>query len=163
MVRLIAVALFLLADGRGEPSLAFGSRAALVANLLPFATVAKGSRSGIREPEWLVLRSAPDWERLWERHTASLQPQPPLPSVDFSQEMVIAVFAGEHKTGGYRIEVTAIEREEVQRQLQVFFREIGPPPDALVTQALTQPYHIVKLKQVDLPVVFIPGSASSKH
>lgn len=155
MVRLsIAVALFLLADGRGGPCLAFGSRAAGVAGPLPFATVAKGSRSGIREPERLVLRSAPDWERLWERHTIPLQPPPPLPPVDFSQETVIAIFRGETE-GGFHVEIRRIEEQD--GRLVVYYYAFSPPPHLPLGVAIRlQPYHIVKLARSALEVTFRP-------
>ena len=44
--------------------------------------------------------------------------------------------------------------EEDSGNLNFYFLEARPPPNAMVMQALTQPYHIVKTKKVDLPVVF---------
>jgi hypothetical protein len=32
--------------------------------------------------------------------------------------------------------------------------ESGPPPDSLLTQAITQPYHIVTTPRLERPIVF---------
>jgi len=79
--------------------------------------------------------------------------------------MVIAVFSEEKRTGGYGIEITRVEENLEKGQMEVFFLETHPSPNSMVTQALTQPYHIVKLKKVDIPVVFIAdreGSVKSR-
>ena len=50
-------------------------------------------------------------------------------------------------TGGYYIEITKIVEKE--NSVEVFARETSPSPGSLVTEAFTQPYHIVKMKKVD--------------
>ncbi len=76
----------------------------------------------------------------------------PAPAVDFSAEMVVAVFLGEEATGGYEVEVTRAEL--AGSNLRLYYREKGPPPDAIVAQVLTQPYHIVKLPKYRIPAIF---------
>ncbi|MGZ3537739.1 MAG: protease complex subunit PrcB family protein [Thermodesulfobacteriota bacterium] len=56
------------------------------------------------------------------------------------------------------MEIKRVEGNLEKGQLDVFSLETHPPPKSIVIQALTQPYHIVKLKKVDIPVMFIPGS-----
>jgi hypothetical protein len=120
---------------------------------VPFMTLDKGSRSGIRERKRVVVKTEREWEKLKRSHQASGS-RTQIPSVDFEQEMVAAVFAGEKRTGGYGIEITKIEEDAQDRRLTVFFRENRPPPNAMLTQALTQPFHVVKLKKTTLKVVF---------
>lgn len=66
--------------------------------------------------------------------------------------MVIAVFQGNHSTGGYAIKIT--QTVEKENSVEVFAKETSPSPDSMVTQAFTQPYHIVKTKRVDKEVLF---------
>jgi hypothetical protein len=63
--------------------------------------------------------------------------------MDFSNEIVVAVFLGEKPTGGHAIEITRMERSD--DRLLVSFIERRPQPGGVVTQAFTQPFHIVKV------------------
>ncbi len=122
--------------------------------LMSLTTVDQGFQSGLRERKSVVIKNEKEWRELWQVHSSSFAPAKPVPSVDFNEEMIVAVFAGEKRTGGYEVEIAEIEADRTKRQLRVSYRESKPPPDAIVTQVLTQPYHIVKLKKIDLPAVF---------
>jgi len=124
---------------------------------LPFVTVDKGYRTGIKERRFVVVNTEGEWENLWTLHKSTVSPVPKLPEVDFGREMIVAVFSGEKRTGGYGIEIRKIEEDREKGQSTVFCLETQPPPRSMVTQALTQPYHIVSLKRIDLPVVFVAG------
>ncbi len=123
-----------------------------------FSKIDKGFRSGIKERKVVLIKSEKEWGDLWRLHKGAFLPEQPIPRVDFRQEMVVAVFSGEKKSGGYGIEITKIEEKQEEGELIVLFLETQPPPKAMVTQALTQPYHIVKTRRIDLPVKFTPGS-----
>lgn len=125
---------------------------------IAFGTLDQGSYSGYRDRAALVIRTEEEWQQVWERHTALLTPQPERSVVDFDKEvdfdteMVLAVFLGERPTGGFAIEITAIHKRP--DTLRVLVEETAPDPDAMVTQVLTQPYHVVRLPRIDLPVEF---------
>src|SRR5215470_16966140 len=85
---------------------------AATAATVPFATLAKGLASGVGQPIQIVARSQTDWAALWSRHMRIQIAPPPAPSVDFSRDMVVALFMGERPTGGYAIEVMRIERTD---------------------------------------------------
>ena len=60
-------------------------------------TVVKGQMSETDAPRQATVRSAAEWSALWKTHDPSGQ----LPAVDFSREMVVAVFLGSRPTAGY--------------------------------------------------------------
>jgi hypothetical protein len=122
---------------------------------IPFVTVDKGAISGIREPTFVSVLTDADWQELWHRHDAAKLPPRPLPRVDFTAEMVVAVFAGEKSTGGHAIEIARVEEQESPHELRVFYRQSAPSPGGVVLQALTQPFHFVRMKRVVAPVAFI--------
>jgi len=125
---------------------------------LSFSTIDRGFRSGIKERKLVTVKSEKEWGELWRLHKGAFLPEQPVLRVDFKQEMIVAVFSGEKKSGGYGIEITKIEEKQEEGELIVLFLETQPPPKAMVTQALTQPYHIVKTRRIGLPVKFVPGS-----
>jgi protease stability complex PrcB-like protein len=112
------------------------------------ATVGEGSSSGIDEPNTVIVRSVPEWGALWKSH-AGLQPAP---AVDFSTNLVAAVFLGMRPTAGYRVEIVGIRREN--DALIVEYVERRPAADAIVSQVLTSPFHIVKLPRFNGPIRF---------
>jgi hypothetical protein len=149
-MRCVASAVLLLA--------ACTASCAAVAGPVPFSTLAKGLASGVDQPAQIVVRSQNDWAALWSRHMGTQAAPPPPPSVDFSRDMVVALFLGERPTGGYAIEVTRIERTGAG--LAIRYRTTRPDPAGMQTQALTQPFHLIKLPRVDGSVTFVLESAA---
>ena len=119
---------------------------------LPFSTVAKGAASGILEPLQVAIRTRDEWVAFWARHTRAQVQPPPAPPVDFSREMVVGIFLGARATGGHEVEITKVERGG--SALRIHYRTRSPDPGAMVTQVRTQPYHLIKLKREDSPLVF---------
>jgi hypothetical protein len=128
-----------------------------------FSTIDKGFRSGIKERKLVVIKTEKEWEEFWRLHKKTFLPEQQIPPVDFNHEMIVAVLSGEKRTGGYGVEITRAEENIAKRQLEVFVLETHPSPKAVVIQALTQPYHVAKLKKVDISVVFISSSESRRN
>jgi hypothetical protein len=91
----------------------------------------------------LVARSEVEWQRL----AALFGLRPPLPRLDFSRQMVVAMGLGERPTGGFA--VTIVGAEERRGVLYVRYEERRPRPEEMVTQALTTPYHVRVLPRSD--------------
>jgi protease stability complex PrcB-like protein len=116
-----------------------------------FKTIAKGLRSGIREPSQIAIRSQSEWQKLWRQHSSASTASAPLPTVDFDKEIVVAVFLGEKPSGGYGVEISSAE--VVGSSLTVFVKETSPKPGAIVTQAINQPFHIVRIETAGVETV----------
>ena len=111
-----------------------------------FETIAKQWISGQKEKLFLVIRTKREWKAAWELVNGALSPKPDLPRVKFANHIVLAVFQGEKFTGGYDISVRRITSNP-DGTLTVFVRQTlngGCPTGG----ALTQPYHVVKVKTV---------------
>jgi hypothetical protein len=124
---------------------------------LSFSTVEQGNSSGIREPTRVVVRTAREWLVVWARHVQAVGAVMP-PPVDFSREMVVGVFLGQRETGGDQIEITGVEKTATVLRVQYQVRE--PEPGAVLTQVLTQPFHLVRLARDDAFVSFIRESGA---
>ena len=143
----IAVALLLGAPigsvaGAGEPA-------------VPFTTIAAGATSGIRTLTLVVIRNPAEWTRAWHKHAVGLRGKDAAePAIDFTQEMVIAVFAGEV---GLDTRVRIIKIAQDKQRLRVVYRIATPPqpgPMPLDLAAAT-PFHIVRLARSPYPVAFV--------
>jgi hypothetical protein len=113
-----------------------------------FDTIELGYYCAHRERYDYFIQTQQEWDALWQRTSSS-----EIPDIDFSSNIVIAVYMGERVTGGFRIEIINIVESITHRR--VYIRETSPSPSDPVTLALTQPYHIVKLNRDYRLIVFI--------
>jgi hypothetical protein len=111
-------------------------------------TVTRGTNSAIEDSSEMVARSQAEWEALWKSHGGAQ----PAPRVDFSRDIVAAVFLGTRRSGGFSVEVIGYRREG--SALVIDYVERIPAAGGIVTQALTSPYHIVMLPRFDGPIRF---------
>jgi len=64
-----------------------------------------------------------------------------------SDRVLVIVFQGSQRTGGYTVHVTRIERDGDRLVVHASFSE--PGPGAFVTQVLTSPAHVVSIARAD--------------
>ena len=118
-----------------------------------FRSVGKGYRSGVRAPLQVVARSHDEWTALWRQHASGDSGSRPPPAIDFEKEVVVALFLGEKPTGGYDVQIS--RAEQTNDGLIIYYREKDPSPGGMVIQALTQPFHIVRIiGEVNSEVIF---------
>ncbi len=118
----------------------------------PFETLVAEIHSGLAEPRREVVRDAAGWSRLWADIHAGTTPAPPLPTVDFDRDMLIAVASGTRPSGGFSIKVRSVATRG--GRLEVVVLETCPAADAVVTTELTQPVEVVRLTKRTEPVAF---------
>lgn len=118
-----------------------------------FVSLERGAYSGMTTAGQQVVREKAAYAALLERVSIGRAPDALPPAVDFSRDMVIAVFLGTRRTGGYGIEVVRVATEGAELVVRV--RHSSPAPGAMLTQALTAPYHLVRTPRSDLPVRFV--------
>lgn len=110
-----------------------------------FDTVVQGHYGSydFKEEDYLVIDNQDDFEAFWEALHEGRSPTPSLPAVDFAQETVVAAFFGTKPSGGYTIEVTGISSDDGRLHMQV--EKTAPGDNCITTQALTSPYHVIKV------------------
>ena len=116
-------------------------------------SLAYAQYSGVRAPSNVVIRDATAWSQLWQDIHALTDPVPPLPTVDFNQEMIIAAALGTHATGGFNVFLA--EAAESSDGVQIEMIETRPGSDCITTQALTQPIDLARVARRDAPVHFV--------
>ena len=95
------------------------------------------------------------WQDLWNDIYGKSYSVPTLPEVNFTTDLIFAVFQGERPTSGFVTNITQIDLTE--DGYLVYVDELHPGPSCGAFQVLTQPYHIVKISgyPLDLPAQFI--------
>lgn len=120
---------------------------------LPFDTVTQGPHGSYDfEEEYFVIDNQDDFEAFWEALHEGRGSTPSLPSVDFSEETIVAVLFGTKPTGGYTIEVTEVTSDGDRLHVQV--EKTVPGADCVTTQAVTSPYHVIKVPAAGADVEF---------
>jgi hypothetical protein len=117
---------------------------------LRFRILAHGYWSWIDSPERAVARTPAELQALWARHWPPT-PELPTPEVDFSREIVAAVFIGRRNTGGYLPRVVSIEPLGTGAIVNWF--ELTPGQDPVIT-AVTTPFVFVAITRVTGSVTF---------
>ncbi len=106
---------------------------------LPVRTLDKGQSSQIDAARLASARTAGEWTKLWAAHDGSR----PRPAVDFTKDVVAAVFLGSRPSAGYGVEI--VRARQSGAMLVVSYKETRPAPDGVAAQVLTSPYHIVAI------------------
>jgi hypothetical protein len=107
-------------------------------------TIEKGDQSNVDEAKQVLVRTEAEWTRLWQQHN----PERPRPKVDFSKEMVVAVFMGSRPNAGFSTTITSAMA--ANGALVVRYNETMPRTGAVSAQILTFPYHIVAIAKADV-------------
>jgi len=118
-----------------------------------------GANAKREAPGRVVAGDQESWKKIWSGMTGNTRPQAATPKIDFGKQQVLAVFMGRRNTGGYSVKIVRIE-DKTKRVVTV--RESSPPPDAMVTMALTSPYHVVVVPKTSKKVEFVDRKAAPK-
>lgn len=122
------------------------------ANLVRSRVLAESSMTGVQEASTVVARDDKSFFVLMQKFYGD-QAQLPLPvgAVDFSKEMVVAIFLGSRPNGCAGI--SAADAFTADGRLHVTYHERQQVKDAMCSQALTAPGLVLVLPKSDLPLV----------
>ena len=107
-----------------------------------FEEIEQGFFCGLKARVNYAIEDNDTWNTLWTDMHNTSSGVPELPYVNFTREVVIAVFLGDFPTGGYVANITGIMSDG--GHINVIIREQHPGDSCVVFMAFTQPYHIVK-------------------
>lgn len=124
---------------------------------IDFTTISRGTDSGYRSASQTVIDNQEGWINLWQQHASDTEPPTPVPKVDFTSYNVVSVFAGEKSSGGYSVEILTVETRNFQTKdlpsLVIVVEYRQPQPGDFVTEAMTYPYHMIKIPKIDVKKV----------
>ena len=128
------------------------------------------THSGIHASRRQVIRDAATWQSVWNEIFSDVSPQPALPAVDFSTQMVLLAAQGDQATGGFGIFIDGAALT-LDGTLIVAVTSASPGPGCLNPQQVTQPVDVAVAAQhataaftertgvVPLPVALLPEPA----
>ena len=110
--------------------------------------ISSGQNCGVTQPGNYFIEDQDAWEKLWAEVTKGQIPTPPVPEVEFGEEVIVGFFMGQQNTGGYEVELKKAVLSNQELVLQLIFHK--PGPGCFTTMALTQPFLLVKFKQAGI-------------
>jgi hypothetical protein len=118
---------------------------------IKFSTLAESDNApGITNRLNEVITNPISFENFWKATYRGMDPIPDIPKVNFAEDMVIAVSPGLMTTGGYDAEIVMIQDKKTKIEVTILLTR----PSGVVTEVLTQPHHIIKLKKSGVPIVY---------
>jgi hypothetical protein len=112
---------------------------------VPFGTLDRGEHSSTPITSPVTYIDARGFQAFWEGHA----PSRPIPSVDFTKEMVVVGVVGERKEAGDSVEVRRILQVDQGTVIEVVERL---PGDFCSPAARTHvPYHVVVAPRTPIP------------
>jgi hypothetical protein len=130
----------------GAPPASGGSAAAAPAAPRPLTPRGFWSATlgGLGTDGGAVITKAEDWADLWRRVGRS----EPLPTVDFSKEMAVAVFAARDEENRRSVEILSLSEESGSLMIRYRLKDEG-------VKAPSAPYHVVVAPKSELPFEFV--------
>jgi hypothetical protein len=109
----------------------------------PITTVVKGNDCAFdnNSPQVSVIRNEVEWDAFWSLLHARRSSRPDLPSVDFSENVILSVVDIERPNSGYSIAITRIE--PTSSGVTVHVSQSSPGRYCVTAAEMTRPYHIV--------------------
>lgn len=113
--------------------------------------------TGFTDSARMAVRDAGQWLDVWQRATYSHPNPPPMPGIDFTQEMVLLVAAGRMSPGDQiRVDSVGIRNDEYIAVVRTIVECEPFPADAF-------PMEIVRVPRTDRPVNFVERRARAAH
>jgi len=120
---------------------------------VPFEVVARGQQAvGVPAASFQLLRTPTELATAWNQMYGATLQVPPIPGADLERETLLALFLGSKPTGGYGAEIRGVTLEGAD--LFVDFVETAPAAGAMVTQALTHPWLLLRVPRGSVSAVW---------
>ena len=107
-------------------------------------TIAQGTNSNYPTASQRVITSTAAWVNLWQQHSSE-----PVPEVNFTQEQVVAVFAGKKPNASYSLNIISVETTNSQLIITVKYYH----SEDIIQLPTTHPYHIIKSPRITVETV----------
>ncbi|MBA6155280.1 protease complex subunit PrcB family protein [Tenacibaculum sp. S7007] len=117
-----------------------------------FVSVYQGrmNGSGNIEKQNKIVDSDNEWQSMLSKLNVS---QNSIPTIDFSKSTILLLIDSVKNTGGYSVGVDSIKVEK--NKMKVVVKYSGPKPTDMVTMAIEQPFHVIKINKTNKEIVFV--------
>jgi len=119
---------------------------------MTFTKLISDSYGGYHNQQFLIVKNNEALTKIYNQVNLFRKPGFPKPKIDFDKNMVIGLFLGEKKYGGYSISVNSIAK--TKNNLIIYYKIDKPNQNGLKTMAINNPFYFCTLKKTDKKVIF---------
>jgi len=112
-----------------------------------FTILSEGSNGGFDKDTLILIRSNDEMKENWKKLFSNFVELPDMPTVNFSNQMVVMLNMGEKNNGGYNINVTSVVEKE--QQLAVYADYITPGSNCMVAEVISYPFTVIAIPKKD--------------
>src|SRR5688500_11351696 len=112
--------------------------------------------TGFVQRSRLVIRDADAWSQFWNQAHSNVMPIPPVPSIDFTDNIVVAATMGSRSNGGHTIQFDSVYAAD--DDLYVVVEERSPGAGCVTTAAITTPAAAIRIPRLGASVSFVEQS-----
>ena len=145
---IISISLFSCKTGEN----ATDKKAVVKDSKVTFIELKSGHNSGFSQAVTKVIKSQEEFNEVWTVLFANYMKKDETPEVDFENNVLVLVAAGEKNSGGYNIKVS--KAVSMANKTHVTIIASGPGKNCVTTEAITYPYQLVQFEKTGQEFVF---------
>ncbi len=117
-----------------------------------FVSLYQGRMNGENniEKQNKVINSDEEWNSILSKLNISKET---ITAIDFSKSTILLLIDSVKNTGGYAVGVDSVKVEK--NKMEVVVKYSGPKPTDMVTMAIEQPFHVIKINKTNKEIVFV--------
>lgn len=119
---------------------------------ISFEKIESQSYGGYQHQHYLVITNINQLKKIYTQINLTRKPGLPLPTINFNNEIVVALFMGQKKTGGFKVEIDSLITYK-DNSIDLFIKSSAPK--SMSTMAITQPFSLYKLNTSSTKISFI--------
>jgi len=119
---------------------------------MSFTKLISDSYGGYHKQQFLLVKNNETLTKIYNQVNLFKKPGFTKPKIDFDKNIVIALFLGEKKYGGYSISVNSIAKTTTD--LIIYYKINKPNQNGLKTMAINNPFYFCITKKTDKKVIF---------
>jgi len=123
-----------------------------------WSILSEGSQGSADQPAVYVIQSQAKFSEIWTLANGNFTPMPTMPSVDFSNNTIIAVFLGIKPSGGHSVEIANMVNKATGLDVSLQINE--PGAGMIATMALTSPWVMVEVTGAPVQNLSVIDSAT---
>jgi hypothetical protein len=121
-------------------------------NAINFTAIKRGGNSNYTKFTTVEIHNFKELGEVWGNFYAKYDRKPPIPTIDFEKNMLIAVALGERNAGSYSIQVKSIL--ETKTNITIVVEENKPGASCTTASVMVYPFQLIEITQQNKPITY---------
>ena len=122
-------------------------------NRIEFTEIKSGLNCNYNSFTTIEIYDSKKLNTVWANLFAKYDRKPPIPTIDFEKNMLIAIALGERNSGSYSLQVESII--ENKNNIKVIIDENKPGPSCITPSVMIYPFQLIKISLPKKPITYV--------